>query len=357
MQRTLIAVLLVGVLLFSVGSAVMAQTHTDLPGAVAVTQQEEGIYLEWPGSVSAAAALEQLSTFYFQGYELPLELVTLRVAKGAEAAIELEQLSASNWEGALTPTAPPVPPVLDADMFAFTAANESVTLPDTPIFVVREGQVYGETVVVVAISPLYQEAGQVKFASSLGATIRNAVLFTGSASDFLSDARARAAQEVRSAAIVDTLAPTNPLAAQPAIKVIVNRAGLQQLSGQALASAGLALAGVDPAMLQLLRQGDTVPLEVGGLVAGRLVADSTIRFYAPAADDRFNVNMTYWLTLDPSGGARMGTRSVAPAGAVTRTTALERGVWQANKLYASRLPGIDGDHWFHRELKIAPDMP
>lgn len=348
---TLVASLLAVTLLLPAGSPALAQAGESPPGTVAVTQQEKGVYLEWPGAVSAAAALEQLPTFYFQGYELPLELVTLRIADGAEATIELAQLSASNWEGALAPAVPPVPPVLDGDLLAVQPVSEPVALPDAPIFVLREGQVYGETVVVVAISPLYQEGGQVKFATSLGARVQNAMPLTASAIDFLS------AAAVRPAAIEDTLAPTNPLAAQAAIKVVVDQAGLQQLSGQALAAAGLDLASVDPAALQLFNRGTPVPLEVGGLAAGRLVAASTIRFYAPTAGDRMNVSTTYWLTLDPAGGARMGTRVVAPAGAAPRTTVVERGVWQANKMYASRLPGIDGDYWFHRELKISPDTP
>ena len=225
---------------------------------------------------------------------------------------------------------------------------EVVALPTAPLFVLRQGRIYGQPIAVVAFSPLYQEGNQLRFVTDIQATIPGASLLGDDAGAALAAARGT----VTAAATADELAqlaPTNPLAAQNGVKVLVQQPGVQQISGQALTAAGLDLATTDPAALQLLHGGAAPPLEIDGLVAGRLVAASTVRFYAPAAGDRWNLNETYWLTT-ASGAPRMAVRSVTPGGAPVRNNAVERGVWRDNKVYSSNLPGVDGDHWFHSQL-------
>jgi hypothetical protein len=136
---------------------------------------------------------------------------------------------------------------------------------------------------------------------------------------------------------------------------MVQQPGMQEFSGGALAAVGFNLAGTDPATLQLSHLGKPTPIEIDGLVGGRLASTSTIRFYAASAGDRWNLNEVYWLTT-VAGGARMDVRSVAPQSAAARSTVVERGVWQADQAYSSNLPGIDGDHWFSRQLSFDPNL-
>jgi hypothetical protein len=356
-HRAVVVVALVAALLVPAIKPALAQHDDGVPDTVALSEHAQGVYLEWPQGVAAASAVEQLPSLHYQGYELPLQLVTLQVVEGAEAVIDLAQFSASNWDAPLLPTSLPPPPVLDGELLIATEVAGSASLPDSPVFVVRQGQVFGQSIIVVAISPLFEDAGQVKLVNSVGATIHNAKPLTGSVAEFLASAQAEMSATVRAATAADALAPTNPLASQPAIKLFVTQPGIQQVSGQALAAAGLDLAAVNPTALVLLQGGNPVPLELDGLAGGRLVASSTMRFYAPTAGDRWNVETVYWLALDPAGGPRMATRTVTPAGAAPRTTVVERGVWQVNQVYASRLPGIDGDHWFHQELKVSSSTP
>jgi hypothetical protein len=142
------------------------------------------------------------------------------------------------------------------------------------------------------------------------------------------------------------VSPPDPLAARSAITLRVNTAGMQEVSATELAAAGLDLAGLDPSRLQLWHNGTPVPLEV--LTEGGFAG---VRFYAPAPGDRWNASATYWLTLEPTPGTRIDTRTVGDTCANPSPTALQTGRWRAPKLYESRLPGPAGDYWYSLSLQ------
>jgi hypothetical protein len=153
------------------------------------------------------------------------------------------------------------------------------------------------------------------------------------------------------------LGPTNSTATRALATLSVTASGVQRVTGEDLAAAGVALAGLVPANLHLWRAGQPVPLEERGTGDGRLDAGDELRFYAPPPGDRWNAGDTYWLTVESAPGPRIGTRAVAPAAAPPRSTALARGIWRDNRLYDSTRPGPDGDHWFAADLKTGPGQP
>ena len=157
------------------------------------------------------------------------------------------------------------------------------------------------------------------------------------------------------------LGPVNDLASQHAIKITVAEQGIQVVSAQALADAGIDLTILNPEMLQLYLGSEGIALTVNDANGNNLLEpDEQIRFYAPTPGDRWNSVDVYWLVAGESAGKRMGVRSAMPDSAPIRTTALERGVWEKNQLYESTMPGVDGDHWFARCMKgleTTPDDP
>lgn len=348
------------VLVAHTASAIQPAAAQDAPGSstpslvrIVAIQQGADVQVAWPPGADAERMLAEMPTVVFQGYELPMQLLTVR-HDGADAPhIAIQQVTSTTWAGALTAAAPLSPPALpdpltDDGARVFPLAHEASALPATPVFVLRAGMLHGQRTAVVAISPLFQADGQPRLVTNLAATIPNATLLTSPPSTWTG---AVGVSAVQPATADNALLPTNPLAARSAFKVIVSQPGVQRLSGEALAAAGLNLASTDPATLQLRDRGAPVPLEIDGLVDGRLTTASTVRFIAHTAGDRWNLSSIYWLTTEAAGGARMTTRDVAPASAPPRATVIEEGVWLDNRIYDSFQPGVDGDHWFHRSLR------
>jgi hypothetical protein len=142
-------------------------------------------------------------------------------------------------------------------------------------------------------------------------------------------------------------AAPDPAAAGQAWKVSVAEAGVQWLDGAALAAAGLDLGQVDVSRLQLRHRGLEVALEevrAGAAIAG-------LRFYAEPGD-RWSATSVYWLALGDEPGLRMAARDGTPGGTPVVTTATERGVWRDYRLYESRQPGPDGDHFFSADMRV-----
>lgn len=146
----------------------------------------------------------------------------------------------------------------------------------------------------------------------------------------------------------------DPLAARDAIVVTVAAGGMQRLGGADLATAGLAIADLDPARLWLRRAGAPVPLELRLGGDGRLDPADELRFYAPAPGDRWNAAEPYWLTVEATPGPLMAVRAVPPGAAPERSAARERGEAYAPVFYDSRRPGPDGDRWFAADLRAEP---
>lgn len=156
------------------------------------------------------------------------------------------------------------------------------------------------------------------------------------------------AHAAHAAPIPATRRPSPSQPAAGALVVTVASSGVQRLTPAALVGVGLNLDTTNPTLLHLRRNGAEVPLEVAG---------DELRFYAPPPGDRWNAVDRYWLTAEAAPGARMPTRSVAPAGAPARTTARERGSAYAPRVYDSRVAGADADHWFAASLRAAPAQP
>lgn len=357
LRRMAALLLLLAAQLAGVIQPVAAQDSPQQGSAVtfAVTQSTDEVQIAWPQGAAADSLLTGLPITPFQGYQLPMQLLTVRLDSADEPNLTFRRVASIVWHGSLTPALAPSPPVLpptlaDDDALILTIPDEAPALPTAPAFVVRTGVLHGQPMAVIAISPLFQTENQVRLVTDLEVAIPNATLLTGPPSVW---AGTIAASTAHVDAGDDALLPTNPLAAQSAIKVIVDQPGVQRVDGQALAAAGLNLASIDPAVLQLRHLGAPIPLEFDGLVGGRLTATSTVRFIAPTAGNRWNTTSIYWLIAEHAGGARMTTRSVAPASGAPRTTVIEEGVWLENRIYDSFQPGADSDHWFHANLRGA----
>ncbi|MCB0186853.1 MAG: hypothetical protein KDE31_21450, partial [Caldilineaceae bacterium] len=231
---------------------------------------------------------------------------------------------------------------------------EAAALPTSPFFLVRQGLIAGNPVAIWAFSPLYRDEQGVQLVTNISAQLQGVTLLDDAALRRLAVApvantKVNKALNASSAAPLG-LEPTNPDAARQAIKFTVTTAGMQSVSGRQLAEAGFDLATLDPTLLQLKLLGKEVAIELDGLSNGRMTATSSLRFFAPTVGNRWNQTTVYWLTRGATAGLRMGSRSVAPGSAPTRTTALERGQWRDPKLYESRFGGNDLDHWFHAKL-------
>jgi hypothetical protein len=220
------------------------------------------------------------------------------------------------------------------------ATTPDPALPPAPLIVLREGWMRGTHIVVVALSPLFVDAGKVQAVTSLTATIPGAAPLQEDAATLLATG---------GPFLAAAPAPTNPLAGK-GWRVRVAQTGIQSLSATALTAAGVQLS--KPEWLHLYRNGAEVAMQQRG--SG---ASLELHFYAPTPGDRWNAGDTYWLALESSNGRRMAPRSALPGTATLSPSAWVSGVWRNNQLYDSVLPGSDGDHWYAADLRIAPAAP
>lgn len=148
------------------------------------------------------------------------------------------------------------------------------------------------------------------------------------------------------AAAALTSAPPIPLSG---VRLIVEQAGLQQISAAALAAVGIDLNLVDVERLHLQTRNGSVALAISGSGTGR-----RIEFYAPLPGDRWNTFSTYWLSLaapPPAGWPRIAERDVTVNPALpTLTGAFQVQEWHQPATYVSTDAGSDGDHWFSADL-------
>lgn len=300
-----------------------------------------GVRVTWRG---APAALRELAAPRGQlveigGQRLPARLIALRIVGGAPLAPQIERLASAPWRGAVPAADQPIPQLPGGAPRPDMAERPSVALPDAPVIVLREGQLRGARVAVLALSPLFAQAGAPRALEDLAFSLPNAEPLPDDPTTLL-DAPGPFAADAP---------PANP-AAGSGWKVRVTRAGMQRLPVATLSAAGVPLANL--AKLHLRFAGQEVALEQRGAGSGL-----ELRFYAPAPGDRWNAADTYWLTAEATDGARMTGRSVAPAGGALSTYAYERGTWRDNQLYDSLLPGPDGDHWYAADLRVAPAPP
>ncbi len=332
MKKTLLPTLLTILLLAAFVPAARAQDAT-APAGLAVTTGGDGVHISWntpPANVSAAAIDQLLPATRHQGYDLPIHSITLALPAGVATSVVMHRIEAVPYAGTLEPGAPELPPALDWTPAPNADAAEPAALPSAPVFVLREGVVRGQRLVVLAISPIFESDGAVLVATTLDASVPGAV----PAADQIAAASFSAAtpQEIVSVS-------TNGAALKNGYKLIVSEAGIQEVLFSAIGGV------TDTSKLRLTHRGQDIAIQV---------LTDRLRFYAPKVGDRWNTTSVYWLVKDESG-SRMSAPGAAPSAAPGQ--AFERGTWRDNKIYDSMAPGFDQDHWFNAAMSVMPDAP
>ena len=151
--------------------------------------------------------------------------------------------------------------------------------------------------------------------------------------------------------------PINAAATMAAIKVKVASAGIQHISGAALAAAGFDLANTLASRLHLEHDGQEIAIEIRGAANDRLTTASEVRFYAPQPGDRWNAVDIYWLTVQATAGQRMAAAAITPASGAAHAVGIERGLLTIRKVYNSLEPGLSGDHWYAAQLAVSSATP
>lgn len=333
-----------------------------------VASSNDGTAIRWSGvSAASTAALDQLPTRRYHGYELPMQLITvtfkgnalstdrLMAASALSDLVEIQALSSTLWQEEIIPAAPLQPTAIDAETgFPIPAFAETVALPESPLFLLRQGLFNHQPIAIWAFSPIYRDQTGIRLVTDFAAQIKQTTPLDHAR---LHQLTAKQSVEEQSASAGDTahstipqVDPINADAKRSAIILAASTVGMQEVTGADLAKAGLDLATVNPALLQLKYMGNEVAIALEGLSNGKLTATSTLRFFAATIGDRWNRTSLYWLTIGSSAGQRMTTRSVTPGSATQRNSVFEEGTWRDPKLYDSRYAGSSGDHWFHAKL-------
>ena len=332
MKKTLLPTLLIILLMAAFVPAARAQDEAT-PAGLSLFRGGDGVHISWStpsAEVSAAAIGAMLPAARFQGYDLPMQSITLALPAGVEPTVIVQRLETAPYAGTLAPAAPELPPALDWAPAPNADAAEPVALPTAPVFILREGTVRGQRLAVLAVSPIFEQNGAVQVATAVEATIPSAVQVDD---EVLAAGYSTAApQEIVSVA-------TNGAALKNSYKITVSEAGIQEVLFSAIGGV------TDSNKLRLTHRGQDVAIQVLG---------DRLRFYAPEVGDRWNTTAVYWLVKDESG-PRMATPGAAPSAAPGQ--AFERGTWRDNKVYDSMTPGHDGDRWFNAAMTVLPDAP
>ncbi|NOZ56099.1 MAG: hypothetical protein GXO73_04810, partial [Calditrichaeota bacterium] len=113
--------------------------------------------------------------------------------------------------------------------------------------------------------------------------------------------------------------PALPKPVQPGkIKILLSDSGFYRVTGQDLADAGVSLAEIDPATLQLSNRGHQIPFFLRGPSGTSLQPTDTLFFYAPALHGDtcfvypFSDTNVVWLDWGGPGGARFKEQPVSP---------------------------------------------
>lgn len=318
-------VILIGMLLsVALGGGAQAQPATPSrsgpgPGGVAITWRAD----------------DQLPLVAYHGLRLPMRFVAVQASAAGALVPQIQRITAQRSNAVVQPAATTEP-----------ATATTGTLPDAPVFVLREAVQRGVRIIVVAISPRYTQDGAAMQATQISALLPHVALFDPNA-----PIKAVSATGA-------TSPPQNPRAAQQAVKLIVDHGGMQELRGALLPANSLPT--TDLAALQIWHAGVVVPLEITDTDQdGRLGPNDRLRFFAPAPGDRWNTTDTYWLVAAPgSTPLRIATEPRAAGSGLALANARQSGIWRSPSIYASRLPGPRGDHWFSLDMRAnPPDQP
>jgi hypothetical protein len=349
--------LLAGMLL-TLMSPALAQEKAGGATPLHVAVGAHGVELTWSRPLDAVTAADlsaALPTAYYQGYTLPLETVALRFpSQEAAQPVQITQLEAEALAAdAIAPSDPPLPPVLEYEGMPDLTLDVEPKLPEAPVFVLRQGYFKGEYLVVLGVSPIYQEDGVVKMAASFAASAPGATTAPDDLLAYLDERNsAQAAQNASPEADVIGVPPTNPDAATALAKIRVSKPGIQRILRSTLET-------IDPALVQDLNR---LRLRHKGVeVALQVVGTSEIRFFVGEVGDRWNKESVFYLSVadDASGLQRILQRVVTPINSAgAPSTVAQNGKWSRNTRYESFYPGADEDHWYVADLKSSPtDAP
>ncbi len=310
---------------------------------VRVIPQANGVRLEWTGSVavtrSGNPSVPTWPEVEINGLRLPAQVIAFQVEDDAPVVPQIEQLESAPWSGALARAEVRTPQTASGDLRPALSEASTQLPPTAPVVVLREGRMRGTRVVVLAVSPIFARSSHTHAATRIAVSLPNATPLERGASELLSRS---------TPFLANAPGPTNPVQGRALAQIRVAQAGMQRITGEALAAAGIDPATLDFTRLQLWHNGTAVAMEAWG--------SSELRFYAPEPGDRWNATDTHWLTIESGAGRRMPQRNARPGSdsISERTTAFERGNWRDNQIYDTSLPGPDGDHWFAKDLRTGP---
>lgn len=293
------------------------------------------------------ASMVQIGDVRLPGYRL---IVTLRedtdLAASVIAAAQAAMQASVLWSGRIEVAAVPTARTYDGEPLPDLTRQPNATLPDSPLSVISEGRMRGVRLATLAISPIFQREGEVRYATRFTAVVPGArVVKDVSALVTLLSAENPAIGSTISGADAcgePSLQPVNAdVAGRQAWRILVSHGGIQQLSVATLTAAGVPTG--DLARLRIQHNGRTIAIRRIG---------SFIRFYAPQPGDRWNRTDTYWLTVEGEPGSPDMSERPAPTPVGSpNTLAIEHGTFINNKIYDAGLAGVDGDHWFGADLR------
>lgn len=355
LRKTHLLIIMLVLLMLVPGSSTSAEQPE--PG-VHITTSTEHIYIQWraPANLTASddADIPGFTTMAAGNVIVPAYMLALLITADTYH-VEIEHAAYVPWHGTLPTTHLPTRQTTDGTIYPPLTSTLHTQLSPEPVVILREGTMRGQRLVIAAISPIVERNGTTQLATSIQATISGAQLLTDTTQRSLEE-RWDETSSFPTPLLSNAPAPVNPLAQRQLIKVHVQQAGIQRISGQMLINAGLSFQPFSPAQIHLWHNGVQMPLEEQGTEDGVFDATDEVHFYAPAPDNRWNEQETYWLTVETTPGQRIAPRASGPAGAPQQTTAYEQGIWQNNTLYESTLAGPDGDHWFAADLRSAPGL-
>lgn len=363
------------------GNPKSVETRAQVNPTLEVLQQGDGVSVSWhiqsDGSVTAASAavmaMQNMPRHRYGGYMLPMSLQTVILPQDSLDSVSganftIINQSSSIYRAPLQIAAPLEPKAIDWEEH-YESPEEELFLPDSNLFILREGYIRGTRVAVIAFSPITSHNGETFVTSEFEAKVPQAQVFDGSVQDLMN--RSSLTEAARSESLMfapSSFAPTNLAAAQQSIKIHVVSAGIQLVRGEDLIANGVP-SGSELSKIQIFHRGTEIAVELWDTGNnGTLDANDSLRFYVGPGEHSMQVGNYWenqeilWLTYGGSNGLRMVGRNVVPAGssnAALRSTAMQSGIWEKNLLYESTMAGVDGDNWYHIAMAIDPaeDQP
>jgi hypothetical protein len=160
----------------------------------------------------------------------------------------------------------------------------------------------------------------------------------------------------RQAGAAPTPVPGNPCATQPgSFKLLVDRPGIYEVTPADLQATGWS-GPIDLSRLHLYRGACVAANEVALDLGGK---PGSLLFYGEPSPSRYTATAVYWLRAESNQSLAMPARSVVPAGAPIRSTAVvtTEGTTAGAPRYDTVHPGDDGDHFFQADLRAGSTLP